>query len=215
MKNLYFSLLFVLLTLLAGGKTCLAATADDLNRNFLDSASKGDLAKVTSLLSEGAQLSTVNETNRNALILAAEAGHLNVVGFLLEKGINENARAARGRTALIQAAKMGHVEIVKILLEHGADLNAKTNKGRTALNQASKRGYSDVVKVLLDHGSVNLDAVRSNGMTSLMMAAELGDIKTVEMLIAKGANISVKNKEGKTAFDFAEKEEVKKLLQEK
>lgn len=69
---------------------------------------------------------------------------------------------------------------------------------------------NEVVEFLSKHGDIN--AVDNDGSTSLHLAAELGNIQIVRILLANGANPSLQNKAGETPIDLAEDQEIRKLL---
>ena len=51
------------------------------------------------------------------------------------------------------------------------------------------------------------------GMTPLHYAAEYGHKDVAELLIAKGANVNARGKNGKTPLDLADTEEVREILE--
>ena len=64
----------------------------------------------------------------------------------------------------------------------------------------AEAGVNDVVKVmtlLLDRGA-RLDDQDNRGRTALMIAAELNHAAAVDLLLARGADKSLKDKQGKT-----------------
>lgn len=91
-------------------------------------AGRGDLATVTTLIDNGAD---VNQTggggllnDSSALNAASGAGHYEVVKLLLEKGADVNRGSGNmGWTALSGAAWKGHTEVARLLIEHGADVD--------------------------------------------------------------------------------------------
>ena len=61
---------------------------------------------------------------------------------------------------------------------------------------------------MLAHGAA-LDAADNRGRTALMIAAALGDAATVDVLLKRGADRALKDKDGKTARDLAANAEVR------
>ena len=50
------------------------------------------------------------------------------------------------------------------------------------------------------------------GYTALIYAAEYVNLEIVQFLIESGADVNIKNNDGKTALDLAETEEIKEVL---
>eukprot|EP01046_Picozoa_sp_COSAG06_P050481 COSAG06_NODE_8006_length_2305_cov_8.946510_2_plen_93_part_00 len=72
----------------------------------------------------------------------------------------------------------------------------------TALAAACYRGSYEAAEALCAHGA-ELDTRSDSQKTPLHFAAANGHTKICEMLLALGADPSLKNKDGKTALDEA------------
>jgi hypothetical protein len=59
-----------------------------------------------------------------------------------------------------------------------------------------------MVSLLLEHGA-NVNAVDEAGATALMYQAEFGNARAVTMLLGAGADSTVRDRAGRTAFDRA------------
>ena len=73
-----------------------------------------------------------------------------------------------------------------------------------AAGHSAEAGVKDVVEVmtlLIDRGA-RLDEQDNRGRTALMIAAELDHAAAVDVLLAHGADKSLKDKQGKTASDL-------------
>ena len=136
-------------------------------------------------------------------------------------GADPNVRDTTGKTALVYAAARGFDDVVRRLLDAGVDVNAHAGNELTPLMWAA--GHDEgvgaaavdrVVDVLLTHGAA-LDATDNRGRTALMIAAALGDGSTVALLLQRGADRTLKDKDGKTALDLAANDEVRERLKAK
>jgi uncharacterized protein len=121
-----------------------------------------------------------------------------------------------GQTPFLRAAYAGDVTVMRLLLDHGADPKISTFAGTTPLMVAA--GVNWVVDQTYDEGQKNLlEAVKlcyelgmnvndanSMGITALMGAANRGSDEIIEWLVSKGARLDVKDKEGRTALNWAE-----------
>jgi len=74
--------------------------------------------------------------------------------------------------------------------------------GQTALFVSAGLAHPSVVRFLLSE-SANPSFVDSNGHTVLMAAAHGGSGEVISLLLADGVDITTKDNEGKTAFDYA------------
>ncbi|XYJ08541.1 ankyrin repeat domain-containing protein [Telluria sp. B2] len=154
---------------------------------------------------------TVNANQLNplggepGLVLALREDAMRVMQvFLDHPGTNLETRAVNGNTALMMAAFKRNREAVEKLLAKGAKVN---QPGWTALHYAAAAGDDEIVKRLLERGA-KIDALsppRSGAYTPLMMAAREGKDGTALLLIAQGAKASLKNSEGLTAEQLAER----------
>lgn len=130
-------------------------------------------------------------------------GELNTVQKALEGGIQVDTINENGSTAMMLAAFNGHAEIVEMLLEEGANVNHHDYNHRTALMYASSGPAIETVELLLKEGAkVNVrDSVE--GFTAVMFAAAEGQTDVFKALLEAGADLSMKDKDGETARDFA------------
>jgi ankyrin repeat protein len=115
-----------------------------------------------------------------------------------------NAYSGDGFTALHFAAFFGRYEAAALLIERGAEVDAF---GRgwmtgTAMHSAVSRLQSDVVRILLEAGA-NPNVRQSAGWTPLHAAAMNGDLTSIELLLASGADATATNEEGRSVIDLA------------
>jgi uncharacterized protein len=111
-----------------------------------------------------------------------------------------------GATPFLRAAQSGDIVLLKLLLEHGADPSITTDSKVTPLMVACGIGWVqgvtyewspqqtlDTVKLLLDLGAnVNAQDLL-DGRTALMGAAHKGRNDVVELLVQRGADLSLRD----------------------
>jgi ankyrin repeat protein len=171
------------------------------------------------LLERGADAKVLDREQTSTLVAAAYGNDTESLRQLLKAGAPVNQASIAGTTPLMNAASNGNNDAVKLLLAAGANVNAQSGApgqqvkngmidlGRfTPLILASAFGPASVVKSLLDAGA-NVNATEARGMTPLMYAAatDHGDIEIARMLVARGADLTVKSTAGETALDWANK----------
>ncbi len=103
------------------------------------------------------------------------------------------------------------LEAMRMLLEVGANPNLRANEGVAGIvNLSSNRDQSgtkgafvvQAVTLLLD-GGADPNARYTDGMTPLMYAALNNNYGLAELLVQRGADLGLKNKDGLTARDIA------------
>lgn len=159
-----------------------------------------DAAEVRRLLDAGA-LPDPPEGQRvrnTPLRLAAMAGDLELVRLLLGRG------AAPDEAALSEAITFGHSAVVQVLMEAGTSPEGVDRTGINLLHWAAITGRAEVVPLLAKAG-VDLDAIDDNGFTPLMYAAALdyGDTRTLQALLAAGADVEIRDFKNRSALDYA------------
>ncbi|MFA5999313.1 MAG: ankyrin repeat domain-containing protein [Candidatus Babeliales bacterium] len=96
------------------------------------------------------------------------------------------------------AVKSGNLEIVKQLITKGVDINAIDSNGAFALFLA--HDSAEMVQFLINNGAdVNMQSLKTN-FTALMGAALMGKYEIAKMLLASGADVHMKNSDGRTAL---------------
>ena len=106
--------------------------------------------------------------------------------------------------ALYEAAGDGDAARVSALLDNGVDVNERTSNGSYALNNAAVENQIEAMRILLDRGA-DPNVQNSQGDTPLICATKYagGNAVTVNMLVAAGTDLTVKDDKGNTALDYA------------
>lgn len=181
---------------------------------------------VQEAVSHFSEKSTDVEYMTDALTLAAEAGNFRLVKFLHEKGapINRTEMSfgrAKYKSAMGAAAASGNVEILKYLLENGGKVNPEhlSFKEPSPLSKAVMNKDETVADFLLENGAdVNLPTDKRN-WTPLMYAAAMEDeaeaSRWADKLLAHGADATVRNIDGETASQIAQRYYNKETLSQK
>ena len=161
------------------------------------------------LLDNGADTETSNE-EWTPLTLSVHRGELGISKLLLEHGAQPNRHCPDGRTPLSNAADKWNASILSLLLSYGAeaDMRDKDSHGRTPLISAAASldfDNSNSIKLLLDNGA-DVNGRDAYGQTPLFHAASYGCLANVEVLLARGAKIGIKDKKRRSVLNWALKE---------
>lgn len=153
-------------------------------------------------LSGGEDLEARDNRGRTPLIIAAEQGDAARVDDLLARGVQLEALDDCGWSAMMRAAASGHTVIVQTLLERGAAIDRRDKVGYTAVLAAVINNRPAVLVLLIEHGA-NLDVQEKDiGNSALMWAVRDGNTVLQRMLLAAGADPSLRNKAGERAADI-------------
>jgi twitching motility protein PilT len=175
---------------------------DLLEFAWMEAVTTGQTERVLSILKEGLDVDTKDDSDATALMLSSSSGHAEIVQILLEHSADINARDKNGMTALMRAIMKDNVAVLQALIEARADLNAKNNGGNTALLIAGSAGNLVAVQELLK-GKAKTDIEDNLTCTVLMRAAMAGHEKTVVALLKAKADVFVKDKSERTALMYA------------
>lgn len=119
-----------------------------------------------------------------AVITAVIYGQYSVVEYLIGDG-HVAISLPSIEDALYRAAEYGHMNIIEYLRSHGSTHLEDVDDGALLIT-AVDNGHLDLVAYLLNYIDVNVQ----DGL-ALLQAASIGDLPIVELLVSKGANLSL------------------------
>ena len=196
-------------------------------------AAAGGHSRVVALLLQRGASTTVDSrcNGQTALFLAAARGSEETVSILLNReAIAKSDVGILHRTPLHAAAASGHLGITKILMEHDLDPNAvTTTSGEGPLHLAASRGHWRVVKWLLEGPKASKEEIDLYDSISQqryfqawveVLLAECDskrrafwgvditcrarqEIRKLQSLCRKYADINLRTREGRTALHLA------------
>lgn len=148
---------------------------------------------------------------RGSLAYAVYNGNELEVLDTIKSGCDINGLDCNHRTPLQEAIIKGHEEIAVLLSDcKGILLDTYSKQGFTALHYAVAKEQCCIVDYLLMRDAcVDLKSCpkssqdKNIGLTALHIAAMLGNVKLVTLLLRYGADPSVKDNIGRTPFHYA------------
>jgi ankyrin repeat protein len=169
--------------------------------DLMVAASRGELARVETLLREGADANARDAFGQTALMYAASAGHQSIVEELIDAGADVEARNRNNKSSFEQAESRGHAAVAALLrnarlflaardgdlaklnelLDGGVDPNSLLRDEWTALMIATLHNHPQVVALLLRRGAYP-DAQNATGWTALMIAERKGHTEVARLL---------------------------------
>lgn len=125
------------------------------------------------------------------LFWAAYRGDSELAGALLEKGAAPDSTNHYGMTALVEPVWQNDIQTARLLVKSGANVNVRGKSGAPLIFDAAERGLTEMVKLLSEAGAnLNLKREWHSGEPVLLAPVISGDEKTVQALIAAGADIN-------------------------
>lgn len=159
-----------------------------------------DEATMSALLARGFDPNTVDAKGQPGLVLAMKETSIKVARVLINSPkTHVEARSPADESALMLAALNGELALCQLLIQKNADVN---KPGWAPLHYAATNGHLEVMQLLLEENAY-IDAASPNGTTPLMMAAMYGTPSAVKLLLEAGADPTLKNIQGLSALDFA------------
>ena len=181
----------------------------------LDEQTRGDNTINTALNQNANQPKIIPLTQgelNEALIKGTLRGDVNAINKALNQGANVNIMDRDGNTPLMIAAIGNHIKVVDALLSRKDTGVNSFNFNNRAL-AIGNLGYLKVLESLLNHKDTDVNLADHNGITPLMLAVSVNNLKAVQLLwVSKGINVNAVDKWGNSAYNFVQTKEMELLL---
>eukprot|EP00928_Gymnodinium_smaydae_P020458 TRINITY_DN17903_c0_g3_i1.p1 TRINITY_DN17903_c0_g3~~TRINITY_DN17903_c0_g3_i1.p1 ORF type:complete len:557 (-),score=51.16 TRINITY_DN17903_c0_g3_i1:30-1700(-) len=187
------------------------AGAVELSSRLVKAAAKGNLEEVCNVLdSTSLGVGALRLRGTTGLHEASKNGHFHVVADMLRRGTDTKLLNRNGCTALHFSAlckdKLKALEVAKLLIEANSSVNVTNERLDTPLHFAAycrptEHSGSLVRELLNAKGNVN--ARNLNSDTPLMNAATMANVEVINILAEAEADLGIRNKIEKTAYEIA------------
>lgn len=135
----------------------------------------------------------MNYTLKNCLLAIATA--------LLFYACPNEQKIPQTNSEIAKAIRENNTKAITLWLENGGDVNQQLDHQQSFLYDATgPKGGHEMVKLLLDNGA-KVD-VGAGKYTPLMNAASWVDLENVQLLLEKGADKTLTNENGRTAYEL-------------
>jgi ankyrin repeat protein len=177
---------------------------------FLKACQNANSNLLTTLINAGADKDVTDISGNTALHFAASGHNVETATWLLDCGADVNATDTELRqTPLHVACSLEHYNfsLPRLLVQRGADVNAKDAKGQTPVHVSAYRAGSFFPRWAVEQGlaSESLNHAEDEfGHTPLHIACANGDYKAVQVLVENGADVGVRDKQGRLPKDLLE-----------
>ena len=182
---------------------------------LISACKKGNEKIITLLLDSGADINKRDNYNGMTPLLAAlhgaKSNRFSLAMFLIENGADPFAvmptESPFEESILVldsdnaQTIKEGF-ELFKYLMEQKVSMDICIGK-ENALTYAAHYSNYNVVEYLIEENYFDVDSKDSAGNTALIVATKNNETQIIQLLLQLGADKSIKDAEGKTAYDYA------------
>jgi len=161
-----------------------------------------DHAAMREAIAAGAVVNAPHDPHRYSRTLVEQAamnGDAEALRILIAAGADTRAARSGGEGPLYYAVHYGHVEAARVLLKAGA-YGGPIRLGVGVLSMLHIAKTPEIVEALLESKGFDVNyAPKVGGQTALMLAADRGDIRSMELLIQAGAETWRTDANGNTA----------------
>ncbi|CAM4324884.1 ankyrin repeat domain-containing protein [Erysipelothrix inopinata] len=208
-------IIFIILILTIVG--CAQNTSENVNRT--DNNKKESEQDTMSKIKINPNIDKVNENNESELLIAVHNNDIEAAINLIDQGANVNLQDNISDSPYLYAGAQGRTEILEHMLKYAdIDFSVVNRYGGNTLIPAAEKGHIDNVKLLVADDRIDIDFQNNFGYTALIEAVALTDgsekfVEIVKILVDAGADITLKDKSGKTALDYAKEKKYEKMIE--
>lgn len=152
----------------------------------------------------------------SAAVNIAEAAFwkkVDVVKAELAKGVHVDTQDGDGRTALHYAAMRDQPALFELLVKRGARVDIPDGYEKLPIHFAAEQGVEKLLARLIELGPTLINKRERLGLTPLHEAVDHKHDRCVELLLAAGADTTIKDAFKRTPVEYATKARIKKLFE--
>lgn len=158
---------------------------------------------------------TTIDRGETALMKAIANENETLAKKLLKSDKNIDAKDHAGNTALLYAVSTGSAGLVKAVLNKKPNLKLTYGDSQeNVLFEAVRVNSAEIAKLLVTADKSLLRGLNTKGENPLFEAGRLGASETAKYLISQGMSAKMKNKDGKTALQLAQENNLDATVKE-
>ncbi len=162
-------------------------------------ATMGNLEAVQQLILSGADVNKVNAFNKDTALLRSLYGNFPaIIRLLVYSGADINAKNNYNHSPMYLALEKKMPEFIDLFLASGVHEGLNSDYLFRASAQKNAMGVLAMLK-----GGVDPNVKNRKGNTPLIISASLGDVPSVQSLMAYRADVNAANNDGNTALIYA------------
>ena len=171
----------------------------------------GSIDRIEDLLNKkGTNVNDEDDERNTYLIHTASNGYFKAARILIDKGAIVDTQNDKGETALHIASEKCHINYIKYILgEAKAKVGIRDKKGDTVLHKAAgskEEQFQETIRILVKYfkeQKVEIDILNDEKFTALHIAAGIGKIDTIRMLIQNNADIYARDERNQNVLHKA------------
>ena len=170
---------------------------------MITAAIRGDLDTIQQLAAKDARLVNCSHQSRSALHFAVQENRVDVVKFLLRKGADATFRSGNPwhERPITIAEERGYTELKALFETHLAEKHQVSGDGER-IAEAIREREVDRVRAMLDAEPTLIEAGDARGNQPIHWAALTRNMKIVDLLLERGADINSKRPDGARPLDL-------------
>jgi len=161
---------------------------------------RGETEKARAFFTGTVDVNAADSQGRTPLHYATENSDSFLAAFFVTLGAKPDALDNNQRTPLSISAQKLDAKTAAILVGKGADIHQSMNGGDSPARIAVQENGEFLAAILTPASLAGAD---STGKTILHLASETGSASAVNTILKAGANFALRDKNGKTALDYA------------
>ncbi|TSW08324.1 DNA polymerase epsilon subunit 2 [Bagarius yarrelli] len=156
------------------------------------------------LQSEKVNVNVCDKLGFTPIMVAAQKGFIRMIKILVEHGADIHMKNGSGKDPLMLACFAGHLDIVKHLRKSGATWQSQDTGGCSPLHWAADGGHLPIITYMIKDGcELDIRDTVSQWTPLMRVSAVSGNANVASLLIQAGADVNVRDKDGKTPLMVA------------